>query len=287
MRILGWIGIVSATLLGCLTLVWLGQRRLIYFPPDGRVASASTVLPGAEDVTLTTEDGLALGAWFIPAVRRADESPPGRSPAVLVLNGNAGSRHVRAPLADALTRHGLAVLLFDYRGYAGNPGRPDEEGLIRDARAARAHLVSRDDVDHGRIIYFGESLGAAVAVALAAEQPPAALVLRSPFTSLAAVGQVHYPWLPVRLLLADRYPSIERITRISCPLLVIAGGRDAVVPHAQSRELFDAAVHPEKEFIAYPRAGHNDPVLTAGPALARQVARFVTETTAAAPGPAD
>jgi fermentation-respiration switch protein FrsA (DUF1100 family) len=104
---------------------------------------------------------------------------------VLVFNGNGGNRAHRAPLAAALSRSGLAVLLFDYRGYGGNPGAPTEPGLLADARAARAYLASRPGVDPGRLVYLGESLGAAVAVALAVEVPPLALVLRSPFTSLA------------------------------------------------------------------------------------------------------
>ena len=122
------------------------------------------------------------------------------------------------------------MLLLDYRGYVGNPGSPSEDGLLADARAARAYLLSRADVDPARLVYFGESLGAAVAVALAAEHPPAALILRSPFTSLADIAAVHYPFLPAGLMLRDRYESIERIGRVRAPLLVVAGQRDRIVP---------------------------------------------------------
>src|SRR5690606_27765101 len=123
-------------------------------------------------------------------------------------NGNGGDRSMRVPLASALNRMGLSVLLFDYRGYGGNPGSPSEEGLAADARAAQAWLAAQPGVD--QIVYFGESLGGAVAVRLAVERSPVALILRSPFTSLADVASVHYPWLPVRRLLLDRYPSIDR-----------------------------------------------------------------------------
>ncbi len=153
---------------------------------------------------------------------------------------------MRAALAVALNRMGLSVLLFDYRGYGGNPGRPSEEGLAADARAAQAWLAAQPEVDPDRIAYFGESLGAAVAVGLAVQRPPAALVLRSPFTSLADVGAVHYPWLPVRRLLLDRYPSIERIASVHAPLLVIAGDRDDIVPLSLSRRLYDAAAEPKR-----------------------------------------
>src|SRR5205807_5382312 len=134
-------------------------------------------------------------------------------------------------LADA----GCQVLLFDYRGYGRNPGSPSEAGLLADARAARAYLRTRSDVDERRLVYFGESLGAAVAVALAVEEPPGALVLRSPFRSLAEVGRLHYPYLPVDLMLADRYPTADRIARVQAPLLVIAAERDEIIPVEQSR----------------------------------------------------
>jgi fermentation-respiration switch protein FrsA (DUF1100 family) len=247
--------------------MWSQQRRLIYFPSPGPVPSAAAVLPTGRDVVLHTEDGIRLGAWYFP----------GRGGAVLVCNGNAGDRSMRIELALALNRLGLSVLLFDYRGYGGNPGRPSEDGLAADARAAQAWLAAQPDVDPQRIAYFGESLGAAVAVGLAVQRPPAALILRSPFTSLADVGAVHYPWLPVRLLLLDRYPSIERIASVHAPLLVIAGDRDDIVPLSLSRLLYDAAAEP-KRFVLVPGAGHNDPELLDGSQILDEIGRFLSET---------
>ena len=181
-----------------------------------------------------------------------------------MFNGNAGNRAYRSGLARAFRAHGVAVLLFDYRGYGGNEGRPTEAGLAFDARAARAYLATRADVDPQRVVYFGESLGAAVAIGLAVEHPPAALVLRSPFTSLADVGRVHYPFLPVRWLLRDRFQSLERIAQIASPVLVIAGDRDRVVPLEQSRQLYAAASAP-KRLVIISGADHNDEALVAGP----------------------
>ena len=135
-------------------------------------------------------------------------------------------------------------------------GPPRRAGRRRAGRAG--WLAAQPDVDPQRIVYFGESLGAAVAVGLAVQRPPAALVLRSPFTSLADVGAVHYPWLPVRRLLLDRYPSIERIASVRAPVLVIAGDRDDIVPATLSRRLYDAAAEP-KRYVVMPGAGHNDP----------------------------
>jgi uncharacterized protein len=256
---------------GLLALVWSQQRRLIYFPSPGPLPSATSILPTGNDVLLDTEDGLRLAAWHFPAPSH------GRAPAVVIFNGNAGYRWLRADLAVALNRHGLSVLLFDYRGYGGNPGRPTEEGLAADARAAQAWLAGQPDVDPGRIAYFGESLGAAVAVELAVHRPPAALVLRSPFTSLADVGVLHYPWLPVRQLLIDRYPSIERIASVKAPVLVIAGDRDNVVPAALSKQLFDAAAEP-KQYVVIPGVGHNDQGLLDGRQMIGDVLKFLGGT---------
>ena len=125
-------------------------------------------------------------------------------------------------------------------------------------------------------MYFGESLGAAVAIGLAMERPPAALVLRSPFTSLAEVGRVHYPWLPVGRLLIDRYPSIDRIGSLAAPVMVIAGDRDDIVPESLSRKLYDAAPEP-KRYLLVPGTGHNDPELIDGRRMLEEVGRFLSE----------
>jgi fermentation-respiration switch protein FrsA (DUF1100 family) len=267
-------------LLAAVGLLWSQQRRLIYLPAPRAVPPAATVLPGAEEVSFPTEDGLRLDGWFVPAA--ATSRGKGRGPAVLVCNGNGGNRSLRAPLAAALARAGLAVLLFDYRGYAANPGRPTEPGLAADARAAVAYLAARPEVDPARLVYFGESLGAAVALRLAVERPPAALVLRSPFGSLAEVGRRHYPWLPVSLLLADRYDAAGRAGRLAAPLLVVAGGRDRIVPPAHSRRLFEAAPEP-KRFVLLPGADHNDLDLLAGPRLLAEVMAFLRGVPALGP----
>ncbi|OHO08160.1 alpha/beta hydrolase [Mycobacterium tuberculosis] len=239
-RALPVVAIVALVASGVITFIWSQQRRLIYFPSAGPVPSASSVLPAGRD-------------------------------------GNAGDRSMRAELAVALHGLGLSVLLFDYRGYGGNPGRPSEQGLAADARAAQEWLSGQSDVDPARIAYFGESLGAAVAVGLAVQRPPAALVLRSPFTSLAEVGAVHYPWLPLRRLLLDHYPSIERIASVHAPVLVIAGGSDDIVPATLSEWLVAAAAEP-KRYVVVPGVGHNDPELLDGRVMLDAIRRFLTET---------
>ena len=258
--------IVALVASGVLAALWSQQRRLIYFPTSGPLPPASEVLPNGRDVVIRTDDGLDLAAWYFPV--------DGGGPAVLMCHGNGGDRAMRAPLAAALNRMGMSVLLLDYRGFGGNPGRPTEEGLAADARAAQSWLAAQPGVEE--MVYFGESLGAAVVVGLAVERPPDAMVLRSPFTSLADVAGVHYPWLPVRFLLMDRYPSIEKIASVRAPLLVIAGDRDDIVPESMSRRLFDAAEGP-KRYVVVPGAGHNDADLLAGPRMVDAIGRFLSE----------
>jgi fermentation-respiration switch protein FrsA (DUF1100 family) len=264
--------LAAAVVAAILALIWTMQRRLMYFPTRGVPAPGEIGLTGVEPVSFETSDGLRLSGWFIAA--------SGTSPrvTVLVFNGNAGNRAHRWPLAAALHRHGLQVLLVDYRGFGGNAGTPTKSGLAADSRAARAYVTGRADVDRSRIVYFGESLGTAVAVDLAVELPPAALVLRSPFTSMSDVGRHHYPFLPVRLLLRDRFAAIDQIQQIRVPLLVVAGGRDRIVPIENSRRLYDAAVAP-KTLLIVPDADHNDHELLAGEEMIRTIVRFLQPLT--------
>ncbi len=257
------------TVLAALGLIWISQRRLVYFPTQA-IPDASAVLSGIEEVTYPTEDGLSLAAWFVPA---AGEESRGT---VVVFNGNAGNRADRIPLGAALAGRGYAVLLVDYRGYGGNPGKPSEEGLAADARAAVAYLRTRSGFDSDRLVYFGESLGAAVALGLAVHEEPAALVLRSPFTSLPDIGSTHYPFLPTSLLLWDRYPNLETIPEIDAPVMIIAGSADSIVPVGQSRKLYEASLG-LKRLLVIDGADHNDFALTAGDRLINEVVVFLDD----------
>jgi uncharacterized protein len=264
----GYVVVIAAIL----AVIWTLQRRFIYFPTGDVPTPDKLGLTDVEQVSFETHDGLSLSGWFFAA------SAPSPRVTVLVFNGNAGNRAYRAPLAAALQRHGFQVLLVDYRGYCGNPGTPSENGLAVDSRAAAAYLAGRPDVDLSRLVYFGESLGTAVAVDLAVERPPAALVLRSPFTSISDVGQHHYPFLPVRLLLRDRFAAIDRIRRIRVPLLVIVGAHDRIVPIDTSRRLYEAAMGP-KTILVLPDADHNDYELLAGDRMIQAIVRFLQPLT--------
>src|SRR5918996_2314682 len=246
--------VVVVALLIVTAFMYFTQRGSLYFPWTGQIEPPP---PGVETIELATDDGLRLAAWFVPAADAGDRVQPG--PAVLVCNGNAGYRAHRLPLAQALAERGYHVLLFDYRGYAGNPGSPTEEGLRTDARAAARALAARPEVDPARIGFFGESLGASVCGGLATEKQPAALVLRSPFPSTAAIGRHHYPYLPVvDALVWDRWPLAQQLANeVRAPLLVVVGSRDEIVPPVLSRRAFDVAADP-KMWVEVASADHND-----------------------------
>lgn len=263
------IATVVGAAVGVLAIAWLGQRALIYFPSDVVPRPGAVGVPDAEAITVTTDDGLELQAWYVPAAGE----PVG---AVLMLHGNAGSRADRGPLAAALRDRGLATLLLDYRGFGGNPGRPSQDGLLEDARAGAAALRRHSGLEDSQLVYFGESLGTAVAAGLAAEQPPAALVLRSPFPSLADVGRLHYPWLPVGLLLRDEFPTEEWLADYDGPVLVVVGERDDIVPADLSRRVARAA-GPDAEVVGIAEAGHNDRALLDGARLLDAVSAFLRD----------
>jgi fermentation-respiration switch protein FrsA (DUF1100 family) len=270
------LGFLAAIVIALLLLVRLGQRRLIYLPTVEAPPPVASLLPQAEEILIDTADGLRLAAWFLDAGDPAAAT-------VLVFHGNGGHRAHRAPLAAALARHGISVMLTDYRGYGGNPGRPSEDGLLNDARGALDWLET-----HGRdgpVIYFGESLGTGVAVALAVERPPDGLVLRSPFTSIPDVARHHYPLLPVHLLLTERFDSLRRIVDLNCPLIVLLGSNDRVIPAAQSRRLYVAATMEQKRLVVIQGADHNDASLLDGDTLIREVVAFMDSLTSTTRGP--
>ena len=258
--------VVAVALLAGAAAVWWGQRSLIYFP-GSETPGLESAPAGSQEVSLVSEDEVELTAWFVKPDPEAD-----RDQAVLYMPGNGGDRSARAGIAAELSARGFGVLLLDYRGYGGNPGSPSEEGIAHDARAAVA-AVRELGYTQESIIYFGESLGTAVAARLHRDVPPAALVPRSPFTDLAALGEEHYGGLPVGWFLRDGFPVAEHVSGTDVPVTVIYGSRDDVVPVEQSRHVAAAAGEQLVEEVEFSAAGHNDPVMF-GPEVAGAVERL-------------
>jgi len=232
---------------GLLALMYVFQRSLIYFPDPVHRTAVQGGLPEAQDVRLTTDDGETLNAWYVP--------PRGERPVVIYFHGNAGGLNLRAGRYRWLAADGNGLLAVSYRGYSGSSGRPSEDGLIRDARAAYEFVRARHPGQ--RIVPFGESLGSGVAVALASERPVAGLILDAPFFSAAEIGANAYPFVPVRWLMKDPFRSDLRIGRVTAPLLVMHGERDGVVPIASGERLFALANEP-KRMVRFPLGRHVD-----------------------------
>lgn len=260
------VGVAAVVVVLAIGGVWMLQERLIYFPGGD---------PGAppepwEELEVASTDGVDLTAWA-----RVDDTTTNR-PMVIVFPGNAGNRAGRIPLGNALVEAGYDVVLTEYRGYGGNPGSPSEDGIINDALATIA--VIRERLPSGRgLVYFGESLGAAVAIAAAEQSRPDALILGSPFTSMTDVGRFHYPWLPVAALLRDEYPSLVRISGGALdgiPALVIGGTGDRTVPIEQSRQVAAAL---GASVYEVERADHNDSAIRSAPSMVGVVSDFINQ----------
>ncbi len=267
-RLLGW---VLGVAVGVVVIVLLFEEKLIYFPlRDIEMTPEDLALP-FEDCWLTVEDGSRLHGWFFPV--------EGARFTVLVCHGNAGNishRLDRVLLMRAKLQ--TDIMLFDYRGYGRSDGSPGEQETYRDGRAAYEFLIDQRQVAPERLILFGESLGAAVAVQLALEVPAKALILESAFTSIPDMARAIYPFLPVRSLLRTRYDNLAKIGDVGVPLLILHGTRDGTVPFEQGKRLFEAAPDP-KHFFAIPGAGHNDTFLAGGDAYWRAWKDFLSSLT--------
>jgi fermentation-respiration switch protein FrsA (DUF1100 family) len=211
-----------------------------------------------EDVWFQSTDGVRLHGWYVPV-----DSP---GPLVVYFHGNAANISYRVANLQYLNRLGLPVFIFDYRGFGASKGRPlREQDLYRDARGALDRLAQRGWHPDG-MVYFGRSLGAAVALQMALEKPPAGLVLECPFTSLRDMAREKTPvtfalvgWWTI----GRRFDSLARISRLQRPLLIIHGDRDRVVPWTMGKKLFENAPEP-KTFLSVPGAGHSDSYLVGG-----------------------
>lgn len=226
------------------------ERHLIYFPMRYPAGSWRPEGLRFEDAWFETADGVKIHGWYLPC--------PNAKGAVLICHGNGGNITHRVDLLRRLQQQvGVSVLAFDYRGYGRSEGSPSESGVLADARAARAWLAAKEKIAEHDVIPFGESLGGAVAVDLAAIDGARALVLQSTFSSLPDVAAYHYPWLPVRWLMQTQFDSLNKIGNYHGPLFQSHGDDDSIVPYESAQKLFAAANSP-KQFLEMPGHDHND-----------------------------
>lgn len=228
-------------------LAYFGQRRLLYFPDTQAYDPKLTQASEMAVVDLIAEDGTRVIAWYQAA-------EPGK-PTILLFHGNAGNVAHRDFKARLFLDQGYGVMLAGYRGYGGGEGSPTEAGLIADGRAALDYLTG-EGVDGDNLVLYGESLGTGIAVRLAAERDLSALILEAPYSSIADVAASAYPFLPVQLMIKDRFDSVDHIGRVRAPILAFHGGADQVIPNQLGARLLEAANEP-KRFVIIPGAGHN------------------------------
>jgi uncharacterized protein len=237
------IGSAVLLYLAIVALLWFAESRLIYFPGSERrltLPPAALQLP-IERAELTTEDGVKLVGWVMPAAASTSGFW------LLVCHGNAGnlSQFDRPAHYAALRQLGLNLFAFDYRGYGESGGMPSEYGLYRDADAAYRYLREERGVPAERIIAFGHSLGSAVAIDLASRVHTAGLIVEGGLVSVAQRGQELYPFIPVRWIARTRFSSIDKIPKVTAPKLFLHAVADEVIPLSHGRRLFQAAAEPK------------------------------------------
>lgn len=266
-RALKWIALGIA-ILGIVVMWTRIVDGLVFHPSPGVDLNPEQVGLAGEQVFLTTEDGVRIHAFWLPA--------EGATRALLFLHGNAGNASHRLPNAAELVALGTSVLLLDYRGYGQSEGTPSEAGVYADARAGLAYLTEKRGLPENRIVVFGRSLGGAVAVDLAQDRAIAGLILESTFTSLSAMARSVVP--PAAPFLRGRFDSAHKIARLRAPLLCFHGDRDEIVPYALGQRLFAIAPEP-KSFEPIEGAGHNNTVETGGRPYFERIQRFLDEVT--------
>lgn len=273
----------------------LQQRKMLYVPsrvPKVPIREAGCLPGGGEDISLKTADGLQLQGWHLlppplTGQKAADFDhllAQGRR-IILFFHGNGGHRGHRDIDYRVLLKLNVHVIAFDYRGYGENPGNPTEEDFAADAHEMWRYVTQTRRVPPERIILYGESLGGGVATRLAEElcsagTPPGGLIMRSTFTSMIAAAEYHYPFLPVSLILKDRYRSDQSIPRMTAPLLMLHGTRDSIVPIRLGQRLFELAPAKSttgiaKTFVELKRADHNDMMVEEPAEFQDAVAKFL------------
>jgi pimeloyl-ACP methyl ester carboxylesterase len=251
-------------------MVFGAEKYLLYVPQ--RKLDATPALEGLayEDVWFPARDGVKLHGWFIPA--------PGAKFTLLWFHGNAGNISHRVRNIGQLHRLvGAHVLIFDYRGYGQSEGGfsdLSEPATYHDGTGAVSYLRGRRDVEQTRLVYFGRSLGAAIAVEMARHHPPAGMILETTFTSIPDMARLVVPYIPVRPFLRIRYDTVSKLPEIHVPVLIVHGDQDEVMPLEQAQRLLEAA-NPPKDLYTIAGARHNDTHIVGGDRYFAELAAFL------------
>lgn len=247
--------ILAIAYLSVIVVMLFLETSLVYPAPRANEGDWQADSYRADDAWMVSSDGTRIHGWYFSA--------DNAKRTILMCHGNGENVADVAPEAEYWRdRFGAAVLVFDYRGYGKSDGSPCEAGVLADAEAAQTWLADRRRIPKESIVLYGRSLGGGVAVHLAATQGAAALILDRTFSSLVDVAAHHFRWLPVRWLMRNRYPSIDRIAKYHGPLLQLHGEADGIVPWQLAKRLFDASSTgcSPRIFVLIPGLQHNDPI---------------------------
>jgi hypothetical protein len=265
-----FLGVLLAAAMGIKVLLEeFIERNFIFFPEKVHSFTPGEWGLDAEDVFFQTADGVKLHAWHIRG--------PQNAPLILWFHGNAGNISDRVENAKLLVDRDLSLFMPDYRGYGKSEGVPSEKGIYLDGEAAYDYLVSQANVAPGGLIIFGRSLGACVAVSLAAKNPCAGVILESGFTNMADMAGAHSV-IPGMGAFSRKFDSLGKIAKVAAPILFFHGDQDEIVPYALGRKLFEAA-RSEKEFYTIAGAHHNDTYHLGGKAYFDKFEAFAREQT--------
>lgn len=247
-----------AIAIGLKLLVWFLEPRMAFYPYRGVQETPAAFSLAFASVQIPTADGVTLHAWWL-------ENPAARAQ-VIFWHGNGGNLSVWLDVVAGLRHHGFSVLAVDYRGYGASTGSPTERGLYRDADATVAAFHERFKQDRTPVVYWGRSIGSAVAAYAASRHAPDGLVLESPFPDVRRILSNNAVLWGLSLFSSYRFPQARFLERYDGPLLVIHGDADSIVPFSAGRALFDGARTARKTFVPIPGADHND-LHVANPAL--------------------
>ena len=248
------------------------ERHSIYFPMKDVFGDPSLIGLAYEDVYFSTRDGKSLNGWFIAADKAKST--------IILFHGNAGNIGHRLEKIMIFNDLGLNVFVFDYRGYGKSLGAPSESGLYKDAEAAYDYLTKERGIPQDEIIFYGESIGGAVAVHLAEEKSVRALITEETFSSIKDMSGLAYPFIP-HFIFSSKFDSVSKIKTISCPKLIIHSVDDEIVPFWMGKRLFNEAA-PPKTFLEI-RGSHNTAFLESKEKFSAGLKSFLNSSEVARP----
>jgi len=220
--------------------VYFYQRNLLYHPSENNYLNDKITF-NYEEIFIETDKNINLKSWFI-------KKDLNKFKTILIFHGNAGNLFNRVYKLNELNKLDVNILLISWRGFSGNKGKPTEKNLYRDADES-VKWLNNQGVISKNIILYGESLGTGVATELGTSNAFGGIILESPFTSIANAAKIYYPYLPVSIILKDRYDSIGKIKNINTPIFIMHGKMDNIVPQQMGLELFEKANNPKYSYF--------------------------------------